>query len=113
MDSEAQIEHFVRIVRCSRCSVSHCKKLLRDKDENVPQPGFVGRNYPSTRLMLLGQNPGIPRQENLARDKEYTAALRQLAHDPSREKYRHLQTVLGRIVPDWSVRKSYLSLIHI
>lgn len=52
-------DEFAKIVGCRRCSVIEWPNLLRDEGENVLQPGYVGARYCATRLLLVGQNPGV------------------------------------------------------
>jgi hypothetical protein len=83
---------------------------LRDSDENVPQPGFVGTDYVRKRILLVGQNPGIPNAALVNRDRIYTAALRRLRDDGSQESWVKLQEVLREFVPDWPLQRNYFPL---
>jgi len=100
---------FAAVVACERCSVSTDRRLLRDPLENVPQPGFIGDNYPSRRVLLIGQNPGTPKSR-LAADMPYTAALRALRDDPTEGPYQHLRKVLKTFIPQWPVHGNYFPL---
>ena len=95
-------KEFAVVVACERCSSSTDRRLLRDSLENVPQPGFIGDNYWSCRVLLIGQNPGTPKSR-LAAAKPYTAALRALRDDPTEERYQHLHQVLKGGIPQWPV----------
>ena len=55
------------------------QKLLRDAQENIPQPKYVGKSYDSCKLLLVGQNSGVAPDIMLANDKVYTPSLRDLA----------------------------------
>lgn len=59
MNDQAIIQVFCKIINCERCNPLTISMLLRDKLENLPQPGYIGSNYKSTRLLLIGQNPAI------------------------------------------------------
>ena len=101
---------FAQVVGCSRCTQAHSSKLLRDSSENVPQPGYVGRNYANTRLLLAGQNPGVCPPRFAERDAEYTRALRAVRDQPDAPTFEHLREVLERFVPSWPIHGSYFPL---
>jgi hypothetical protein len=44
------------------------QKLLRDAQENIPQPEYVGKSYDSCKLLLVGQNSGVAPDRMLAKD---------------------------------------------
>jgi len=96
-------------VRCERCTTSDDRNLLRDMLENVPQPGWIGSNYQRTRLLLVGQNPGTPK--NLAAaDLPYTTALRAIRDNTSEQQYQALVSVLRAFIPQWPVHGNYFPL---
>lgn len=100
---------FSRVIACTLCSSATDRHFLRDDAENIPQPGYVGRNYAANRVLLVGQNPGTPK--SLAdEDRPYTAALRELRDRPSPERYASLKSVLDEFIPRWPVRGSYFPL---
>jgi hypothetical protein len=101
---------FARVVSCTRCDKITCKKILRDTQENVPQPGFVGTRFSETRILLAGQNPGFPNVRLVAEDRKYTAALRRLRDQTSIESFDQLQVVLQKFVPSWPVHGNYFPL---
>lgn len=98
---------FARIIRCTLCPPG--RSLLRDDFENVPQPGYVGRRYAETGVLLVGQNPGTPKRLDAA-DKPYTLALRRLRDEPTIERYAELRAVLDEFIPRWPVHGSYFPL---
>ncbi|MEH6585037.1 MAG: uracil-DNA glycosylase family protein [Halioglobus sp.] len=108
--TDVVIEHFREVVGCSKCDQWISKKLLRDSNENIAQPGWVGNNYEEHRVLLVGQNPGVPPANMQARDAIYTAALRQLESSSSRADYEHLYKVLKSFVPEWPVQRNYFPL---
>jgi uracil-DNA glycosylase len=98
-----------RIVVCTQCTTATDRHLLRDAEEHVPQPGYIGSNYDARRVLLVGQNPAIP-GVLAAADLPYTAALRSLRDEPSVARYRELSSVLESFVPRWPVHGSYFPL---
>jgi uracil-DNA glycosylase len=100
---------FAAVIGCERCSSATDRGLLRDHQENVPQPGFIGDNYWSRRVLLVGQNPGTPKSR-LAADMPYTAALRSLREQPTEKNYEHLRKVLRDFIPKWPVHGNYFPL---
>lgn len=101
---------FAKIISCTKCNAATCPKLLRDEQENVPQPGYIGHRYPTTKLLLVGQNPGVDTIGLGARDRVYTAALREVARSPSAATYQSLTSVLDDFVPSWPVHGNYFPL---
>ena len=101
---------FAQVISCSRCDKITCKKILRDSEENVPQPGFIGTRFSEKRILLVGQNPGFPNAELAPKDRIYTEALRRVRDQPSTESFGQLQTVLQKFVPDWPVCGNYFPL---
>lgn len=76
LDHALWSNEFANVVSCSRCTTTTCKNLLRDLEENVPQPGFIGTKYYEERVLLFGQNPAITKSEQaLAANRPYTAKL--------------------------------------
>jgi len=103
-------QEFARVVSCNRCTTDTSSRLLRDGRENVPQPGFVGQRYHSTRLVLIGQNPGIRRHQTEARDKGHMAALRTLRDQPNGESFTALSSVLREVMKLWPVYTRHFPL---
>lgn len=100
---------FKRIIACDVCKTSENRGLLRDADENVPQPGYVGGNYWNQRVLLIGQNPGAPERFSEA-DKKYSQALRALRDSPTGENYGALSFILSELIPGWRVHGQYFPL---
>ncbi len=101
---------FAEVIACKACDLVTCPRLLRDNDENVPQPGFVGREYAQSRVMLVGQNPAVPPERLRAADQPYTAALRALRDNPSVSTYEALSRVLRDFVTSWPIHGTYFPL---
>jgi len=102
-------QEFARVIGCEQCSSSTDRKLLRDEQENVPQPGWVGSNYDGTRLLLVGQNPGTPKSLATA-DRPYTNALRDLRDNVTEQQFQKLVSVLRSFIPQWPVHGNYFPL---
>ncbi|MBW7931349.1 MAG: hypothetical protein H3C57_08645 [Gammaproteobacteria bacterium] len=102
-------DEFTRVISCDRCTTASDRHLLRDAAENVPQPGYIGRNYHRTGVLLIGQNPGTPKTLAEA-DKPYTRALRQLRDEPTVDRYRELSSILDQFIPRWPVHGNYFPL---
>lgn len=100
---------FARVISCSACPPT-VGSLLRDSEENVPQPGWVGARYPGNRVLLVGQNPGVPPADLQAADREYTRALRSVRDAPGEETLAHLSAVLLQFVPTWPIHGRYFPL---
>ena len=90
---------FAHVISCTTCTTLDCRKLLRDQQENIPQPGYVGSRYAATRLLLVGQNPGVGTGARVAPDRVYTSSLRDLARNPSPTAYKSLSTVMEDSCP--------------
>jgi len=104
------IASFAEVISCTACNQSMNKKMLRDDKENIPQPGFVGKNYERNKLLLVGQNPGVAPERMLSRDKQYTQSLRELGSKPSKESYRAFCENVIDFVPEWPVNRNYFPL---
>lgn len=100
---------FEKVLSCAACSQATDRNILRDGNENVPQPGYVGNNYEARRVALVGQNPGTPKTLE-AQDRPYTAALRGLRDTPGEVKYQELHSVLQAFIPKWPVHGNYFPL---
>jgi hypothetical protein len=101
---------FAEVIGCARCSRATDSNLMRDSEENVPQPGYIGSAYENKRLLLIGQNPWLPNSALSANDRAYTAALRSLRDDPSEARYAELRLVLDHFIPSWPVQNNYFPL---
>lgn len=100
---------FANVIACTKCTTQTCRNLLRDSQENVPQPGYIGPHYAKTRVLLVGQNPGTPKTLEV-QDRPYTAALRALRDEPTEQRYAELSDVLKRFIATWPVTNNYFPL---
>lgn len=104
---------FQKIIACSQCSTLTCKNLLRDSEENIPQPGFVGKDFEAKRVLLVGQNPAITKSDwALSADRPYTAALRKLRDSPTEDSLRSLLSTARDFMPSWRVHQDYFPLLE-
>ncbi len=94
---------FAKVIRCEKC---HNPKLLRDAEENVPQPGYIGADYERTKLLLVGKKPSVPGDLE-TEDRVYTAALRALRDAPSPQRYEELRGVLEDFIPKWPFAQNF------
>jgi uracil-DNA glycosylase len=109
--SEADIiARFSDVISCTACDAFTSKKLLRDQCDNIPQPGYIGKNYHRTGLLLVGQNPGVAPEHMLERDRVYTQSLRSLGDEKSTAAYSRFYDTVVDFVPDWPVNRSYFPL---
>ncbi|WP_363350172.1 hypothetical protein [Methylocystis echinoides] len=105
-------QEFVKVLKCAECNAATDKNLLRDSNENVPQPGYIGRHYDRSKLLLVGQNPGLPNERLGDADRVYTAALRALRDTETVASYSHLQGLLDDFIPTWPVHGQYFPLVE-
>jgi len=101
---------FASVITCTRCTTVDSSKLLRDNGEHIPQPGYIGARYASTRVLLVGQNPGVNTVGLAAPDRVYTAALRTLGRTPNDSTFKALCNVMDAFVPSWPVHGRYFPL---
>ena len=75
------VELFTSVLSCKTCSP---KCVLRDEQANVPQPGWLGRQYDRGAL-FIGQNPGARRDGSVqySADMRYIDALREVKDQAS------------------------------
>lgn len=110
-DKRFLVREIAKVISCDVCDLASNPSLLRDEEENIPQPGYIGKNYWRTRLLLIGQNPAIPGVEFLAQaDRPYTAALRAMRDKPSAHHYNDFCYVALNFIPTWPVYRSHFPL---
>jgi uracil-DNA glycosylase len=102
------IASFADVISCDLCDEYTSQKLLRDNLENVPQPGYIGKDYEKSKLLLVGQNPGLAPDRMLSRDKIYTKSLRDLASLRTIESYDNFYETVVDFVPEWPVNRNYV-----
>jgi len=104
------IASFSEVVSCTVCDTFTSSMLLRDDKENIPQPGFIGVNYGKSRILLVGQNPGVAPDSRRERDKVYIQSLRSLASKRDSQAYQDFYDVVIDFVPEWPVNRNYFPL---
>ncbi len=101
---------FAKVISCDYCSTQGFPKLLRDDTFNLPQPGYIGSNYRSTGVLLIGQNPGISPGWFSVQDREFADAQIALRDDPSAQTMADYKDVLDRNMPVWDVFRTYFPI---
>jgi len=97
------------VVSCKQCPDS-IPSLLRDEDQNLPQPGYVGSDYWATGVLLIGQNPGVVTERFRAQNSRYAHLLKNVRDSPNSETYNKLSAYLREIIPTWPVSGNYFPL---
>ena len=97
-------------MRCDHCSRLGFPKLLRDDTFNLPQPGYIGANYENTRVLLVGQNPGVSPDRFSAQDREFADAQIVLRNNANTRSMASLKGILEKIMPTWPVVNNYFPL---
>jgi uracil-DNA glycosylase len=110
LNHEAVIHTFYNVINCEACNSSIGSILVRDKLINLPQPGYIGKNYEKFRVLLIGQNPGVCPPSRQLNDRKYMQALLNLAVKPSIHTYKKLYQILLGYIPGWSVNRKYFPL---
>ena len=108
MKSEAS--KFARVIKCDVCFRNSYPKLLRDDSFNLPQPGYIGTNYKNTRVLLVGQNPGISHDYSNDSDEGFANALIAVKKDKNAQAVNKVRNILDRIMPTWDIFKTYFPL---
>lgn len=101
---EKIIAGFSNVVGCERCSLND---VHRDTFFNLPQPGFIGKNYAKHRLVLIGQNPGASPERFADKDKLYADLLLKLRKEQSSAAYSTLYAFLLDFMEKWQVTKYF------
>ena len=110
MTTDKTAREFARVISCHLCTAAGDRTILRDQTFNLPQPGYVGRNYFKTRVLLVGQNPGVSSERFTEQDILYARALTAVAETPSLDTMERLLDVLDTIIPTWPVTDNYFPL---
>lgn len=109
LDQQEQANKFAQVMRCQLC-IGCNKKLLRDDGFNLPQPGYIGSKYLKSRILLIGQNPGVSPDYRQGPDKEYSSLLVALRDNPTTDNYSELNAFLSHDIQTWPVHGSYFPL---
>jgi hypothetical protein len=86
--------------------------LLR-KDDLTPQFGYVGRGYTTTRVLLLGINPGNGREtiNRSVTDERMMPALIKFAQHPSPENFKAAQQAYQAECSSWHIWRRHCAEI--
>ena len=98
---------FAKVISCDHCSVQGFPKLLWDETFNLPQPGYIGSNYRSAGVLLIGQNPGISPGRFNVQDREYADAQVALRDEANARSLATFKAILDKIVPTWPVARHF------
>ena len=101
------IAGFSNVIGCERCSETD---VQRDAFFNLPQPGFVGKNYAAHKVIFIGQNPGTSPEHFAAEDKLYADLLLKLRQKQDSAAYSELYAFLVDFMRKWQVNKNYFPL---
>ena len=101
------IAEFSNVIGCERCSAAD---VQRDAFFNLPQPGFIGKNYAAHKVIFIGQNPGTSPDHFAAEDKLYADLLLKLRQEQDSAAYSELYEFLQDFMQKWQVNKSYFPL---
>jgi hypothetical protein len=86
---------------------------LLQQDDLTPQFGFVGREYASTRVLLLGINPGNGRETitRSATDERMMPILIEFAQDPSSANFIAAQSAYQAECATWHIWRRHCAEI--
>jgi hypothetical protein len=86
--------------------------LLR-KDDLTPQFGYVGHGYASTRVLLLGINPGNGREtiNRTVTDARMMPTLIKFAEDPTPENFKAAQQAYQAECSSWHIWRRHCAEI--
>jgi hypothetical protein len=108
--ASAWSREFACILSCRSCAAFQISNLLRDDEENVPQPGYIGICYGAKRVLLVGQNPAVPPGRLTREDRPYTAGLRKVRDEPTAENFVLLNSILANFIARWPIHGGYFPL---
>jgi hypothetical protein len=81
-------------------------------DDLVPQFGYVGPQYPATRVLMLGINPGNgPDKIRSASDELLLGALRRFVADRTVESFLEAQRAYRQVCRSWPVWKRHCAAV--
>jgi uracil-DNA glycosylase len=99
-----------RVLRCTACESSHRTGVLRDRAENIPQPGYVGKSYTHSGVAFVGQNPAICPDRLSNEAQPYMGALKMLHDNPSLQSLDRFRKAMEDFSPSWTLFQRYLPL---
>ena len=112
INQDAIIQLFSDVVLCNQCNPEKNSNLLKHNEKNVPQPGYIGKNYEQHRVLLIGRNPGeCPSNPIIeARDLSYMKALLNLSEQQTNQAYQELYNTILNNIPQWPIVQNYFPL---
>ncbi len=81
MSSRQMLKEFIDVISCDKCRQENITSILNDDDMNIPQPGFIGKNFWQKRILFIDRNPGPPPVKNglySSREVNYMKCLRDI-----------------------------------
>ena len=110
LNREAIIQGSCEVITCEKCNLLDSPKLLRDKSENIPQPGFIGMHYEKSHVLLIGRNPGVCPISMKSRDSVYMQALLTLEAHRNVPAYFRFHITLLKFMYDWPIYRDSFQL---
>ena len=100
-EEKAIINNFKAIINCRQCS--GINNILCDDNFNLPQPGYVGKNYAQKRVLLIAQNPGDcqPGHKLFDQAQTYARIIKQFSDDIDKKQFDLLNDFLAKFIPTW------------
>ena len=98
------IAEFGNVIGCERCATAD---VQRDESFNLPQPGFIGKNFPAHKVILIGQNPGASPDRFADEDKRYADLLLKLRAEQDAAAYSKLYAFLLEFMRKWQVKNFF------
>jgi hypothetical protein len=85
MDYQKIAEEFSNVINCKLCPET--TGALRDGEENIPQPGFIGKQYFDYRILFIEKNPGPnqKKRKDFNIEIQFNKRLHELANSPNKE----------------------------
>ena len=96
-------QKFAKVVLCEECDPNQVPNLLRNETFDVPQPGYIGRDYEKKRVLLVGQNPGKSPPQRKKQDEKYAEYLKGVAQEPNEANMKILHDFLFGDIQTWDV----------
>lgn len=83
------------------------RSMLLRGDDMAPQFGYVGARYPSTRILLMGTNPGNGgnNDRRIAEDERMMPSVRRFAESPTEENFVAAARACKSEVERWRIWK--------
>lgn len=101
------IKLFCRIINCRDCI--GMDRILCDNQFNLPQPGYIGVNYPKRKILLIAQNPGICKSYHklFPQAKKYADLILTFQKSPDKNSFYDLNNFLADFIPQWPIYQKF------